>query len=1789
MDGVGIRTYTKQGKLIKKKQLKKKVKKGLGPRKIIQHPPLIDFNVPQNEVIEIPKRRGRPPKAKEEPPPPPLSKAKSLKEENEEYASLLGDKWKGALKHFTEEASDKEQKTILGKIGTANRKKGEGKVGGDYSAFSPAELKAAKTREERERLYLKTLAERERWAEQERIKKIGKLKPHDIIETPLSNLLENREQFKPQLISLAQAKRLGIKPPTGPKPKKPPLPSSNPVPAPSEKTLHKRGPLKVVLPEEGGVPLEEAKSPGRRPVSPKPKPALPPRNKTPTKVQKEQLAKIEEAENMLANAEALATKLQAIQRGRKPKAQLAELKKEKRQTRAKQFHLTKGATAMLDEQEKRINEAFDKLQSKYDKLKGTEEKARAVLEAKILRDAQDKLAAYRYAENLAAAENIPIPDYLLRSETRDPSEKTGEFHNEMLKKYAEMTEDQLNEQFRSQSKDPSIPPGTLIGPEKDKRPPPPKKVGQRGASENRPTPRPLQERSTSTGKQRPPPSVRKAPALSNEERSTSTGKQRPPPSVRKTPSPSNEELLNKLRGESQTKADTPVRVRPPSVARTRTPNVARPEEPSKQVVRDILIDIFADLEDIIDKSETDKQKREAEKALELAQEIDQKLSSSKKLRVETARKQIARILYRNGKQVIADKLLEALKPQSLKEQETQETEKAIAERVALQAIEAAAERKRVITQKAYEYKAKLKQSKEQQEALKKDTEQSFAKIQEELKLMTQMVKDFKTETQEEALADYDAAAAFVEEENRKRKRDDPLIDRLSPAQKKTIVASMDEVRAYEDKIRADWKSILSVADDPERIATLKAEQDFKRTQKEYEASFAPPKNWRQAPQRRKSVVIPSEKSKAPPARAKSYNFKLPPNTQPVKPLTPRAEKIQKGEKAETPAEAPTKAPPTRRKSRREKYFEKQQALEAEVEGEYKAPTAAEVEEGAVPESPTPLPARPRARAPTPKGSRPASVGKTRAEQRAETPKRSETPSYSAPSPEEVFAGEVPESPTPLPVRPVRKAPTPTKGRPASVQKTRAEQRAEQEEKEPSKDYKTKLKRLNEAHADALKQGDTLKARAIKADMSSLRGLNPEEKANYHELYLSAEQLEKRAEEEADSDSGSSMTVSDSEEEEETRDSATPLRAAYQRGQQPRAATPSIIRQPVVPLLGTYVYKGGQNAMLLKNVAAEEEAKELENVDLSAELPISLEERLQQQYGDISLKKLRGMRRDGVFERMDTKEAKTFLKYASEYFDDLFDLKEATDLIIGRERPKEERVALRDASPLAARIATPLRERAASQEAEQVRAEQAIAIAKRKAELEEEARLEGSQFAYPTKSAGQVKAEALLYKDKVDKQSAQLAAAEEDIAEDLSPSSPKSGKDYPIQGYNSLVELLGIDIQFLIDHPGIKEEIRGVATQFVEAKNKAKSQHKFWDKNVDSMIRSDIAELKSQIDAEKQSAPARKPPARKPPARPITTFESGADFFKQAAEELAGSEEEGSEEEGPVGFGLHNDLAKLIKTHPRRFSKNALKAAHHFHKVLNKHIVGGSICPHTLCPVGRSVNMGDLSDGDVESEDGGGSDQEEKKSHDRYIMPSSPILRRGFRHPAMESPGMSDHLHPNAAANIHAFGGGLVRRSRSRSPSPDDMGMSGCGKSLKEKMEKVYHKAVPKSLRPAVEDLGSEAVKYAVNSKKVKNVRRDVRDDYNKSVPQSLKEPIKDLAVASGKYAKRKVGYGLKMETKPAVMPPSYHKPSGCGLKKGSEEARKFMAELRARKGKKMKGGRIPAPPSRSPITDPSLL
>jgi len=86
--------------------------------------------------------------------------------------------------------------------------------------------------------------------------------------------------------------------------------------------------------------------------------------------------------------------------------------------------------------------------------------------------------------------------------------------------------------------------------------------------------------------------------------------------------------------------------------------------------------------------------------------------------------------------------------------------------------------------------------------------------------------------------------------------------------------------------------------------------------------------------------------------------------------------------------------------------------------------------------------------------------------------------------------------------------------------------------------------------------------------------------------------------------------------------------------------------------------------------------------------------------------------------------------------------------------------------------------------------------------------------------------------------------------------------------------------------------------------------------------------------------------------------------------------------------------------------------------------------------------------------------------------------------------------------------------------------------------------------------------------------------------------INDIKAASGQLFGR--GFSKKqlndiIHHKNAVIADleeeAYDPPSKGGkLKKGSPEAKAHMKRIR-----KMKGGRIPAPPSRSPITDPSLL
>jgi hypothetical protein len=253
---------------------------------------------------------------------------------------------------------------------------------------------------------------------------------------------------------------------------------------------------------------------------------------------------------------------------------------------------------------------------------------------------------------------------------------------------------------------------------------------------------------------------------------------------------------------------------------------------------------------------------------------------------------------------------------------------------------------------------------------------------------------------------------------------------------------------------------------------------------------------------------------------------------------------------------------------------------------------------------------------------------------------------------------------------------------------------------------------------------------------------------------------------------------------------------------------------------------------------------------------------------------------------------------------------------------------------------------------------------------------------------------------------------------------------------------------------------------------------------------------------------------------------------------------------------------------------------------------------------------------------------ELKSHHNNIMPMIHSVRHSVQHPAMASPHPDFVLTPNAQANIAAFHGGALKddmmhmyhravpktmrasvehlaretgkhvlrhpevkkarkqiREKYESVVPKEMrpaiakvaytglhhAMEGngmeCG-SLKTRMQKTFNKVVPnKKIRESLVDLGKTATREVVNSSPVTKIRRKVRDEYNKAVPQALKDPLEDLGKATLAYGKRKAGYGK-------------------GLK-GSQEMKDKMARLRAMK--RSRGGAIPAPPSRSPITDPSLL
>jgi hypothetical protein len=102
----GGKVFTKRGKLKKEKKPKKSKKKGVGPQTFVKKQ---EIEIPKNEIIEVPKPRGRPRKEPAfvpfvfNPPPkgPPKTKVKLtpnlFKGETEERELLLEKRKKGEV------------------------------------------------------------------------------------------------------------------------------------------------------------------------------------------------------------------------------------------------------------------------------------------------------------------------------------------------------------------------------------------------------------------------------------------------------------------------------------------------------------------------------------------------------------------------------------------------------------------------------------------------------------------------------------------------------------------------------------------------------------------------------------------------------------------------------------------------------------------------------------------------------------------------------------------------------------------------------------------------------------------------------------------------------------------------------------------------------------------------------------------------------------------------------------------------------------------------------------------------------------------------------------------------------------------------------------------------------------------------------------------------------------------------------------------------------------------------------------------------------------------------------------------------------------------------------------------------------------------------------------------------------------------------------------------------------------------------------------------------------------
>jgi len=140
--------------------------------------------------------------------------------------------------------------------------------------------------------------------------------------------------------------------------------------------------------------------------------------------------------------------------------------------------------------------------------------------------------------------------------------------------------------------------------------------------------------------------------------------------------------------------------------------------------------------------------------------------------------------------------------------------------------------------------------------------------------------------------------------------------------------------------------------------------------------------------------------------------------------------------------------------------------------------------------------------------------------------------------------------------------------------------------------------------------------------------------------------------------------------------------------------------------------------------------------------------------------------------------------------------------------------------------------------------------------------------------------------------------------------------------------------------------------------------------------------------------------------------------------------------------------------------------------------------------GDMMDINEVHDRDSDGASTGSDDEEEIaqiKSKGNYMA----------FHPALAT--QQHFRHPNAQSNVHALSGGL----------------------LKDDLQDAFKKVVPKSLRPAVSDLGNQSAKYIG-----RRVQPRAEKAYKKAVPKSLRPAVGELGKDALAYARRQTGFGL---------------------------------------------------------------